>query len=255
MVVMSGFRSFLFTFLFAGPLFLSFFAPNGSLAGESEIPQLSEAERLSSFSIHQRNKESFDRERERGLSEYLESIEKHNLLRERALEEYRKEKKITSPAEFGPEYEQDLVNKRRFQAQYKDAESSEVARLSVERRKRAVARKILSEEEELDVYSHRPRYAQNKRALYGAKPKWGDPSKKFGSSSGTSTGVGSPFDSGRASGGESYTPPAPPPALPMDSGSPFDDFPPPPPPPLPMDGGFEDFPPPPPPPPMDDFGF
>lgn len=236
-------------------VFAGSFASAQLVDREAEVPQLSEAQRLSSFARHQREKDSFDRERERGLTEYLESIERHNLLRERALDDYKKEKRFTSPAEFGPEYEQDLVSKRRFQAQYEDAEKSEVARLSIERRRHQQARKILSEEEELDIYSHRPRYPHDKRALYGAKPKWGDPSKKFGSSTGSTPSYSSPYDSGRASGGESYTPPPPPPPLPMDSGSPFDDFPPPPPPPMPMDGGFEDFPPPPPPPPMDDFGF
>lgn len=210
------------------------------------VRPLTETQRLSEFNDFQKEKARFNLERERGLTDYLESIERHDLQRDRALSDYKKEKRNESPAEGGPEDMLDRAEKREYHYRWERAADLELARRAKEAFEKKQARRILSEEEELDIYMKRPRFEHRKRALFGGTPKWMKDKKTGGADSFSPSTTPSDNYVPATPPSDFYTPPP----LPLDSGS-FDDFPPPPPP------NFDDFPPPPPPPPptLDDFGF
>lgn len=210
--------------------------------------QESEFERLDGFKTQKKENAILDREREKGYAAYLESLEKEAFEKKQALEDYKKAKKLVKPSEDTAYYKQYLMEQSKREKEY-DENLKEYLR---EKKKWSFKnfKRPFSEEFELDIFLHRPRYDYKKRAMYGAKPKY-----KI-SPGASSSGGGSyvPPDLGRDSG---FIPPPPPPMEPME---PFIDDMPPPPPPMPMDGmgdfnndGF--IPPPPPPPPMFDGEF
>lgn len=198
----------------------------------------------------------FDEEREKALGEFLEDQEKWDLLRERGLRDYKKEKKLRTPGLKSAEY-----------LEYLDEKESEAAIYERNRRIQVNVRDQVQgliksqkvgnlELEELGLANKRPRYSLRDRA----NNKWVSAGGRGGSSG----------FSGASIGGNSYTPPAPPPtsdfAPAVDFPTPppafetFDEVQPATPPPVfdssqgitPFDGQDMNIPPPPPPP---DFDF
>lgn len=209
--------------------------------------------RLKSFKSEINNNRIFDNEREKALGEFLEEQEKWDLLRERGLRDYRKQKKeYASPTENSPEYREYLKEVARIQESYERSRTTLVkTRDKIARSKSTEIAKL--ETDELQLYSLRPRYELRKRG----RNKW------------VASG-GRPSSGSSSSGG--YVPPPPPisndyppssdfPAAPapyegfeelppppvydsnMNSGVPYD----------PSFGGDMSIPPPPPPPPDYDF--
>lgn len=203
----------------------------------STAVQLNKARKKGYFQHHLNNKK-LDVDREQGMGAYNEEIQKWNDKQFEALLEYRKQKKRDKPAaENTVEYRAFIKDKM-----LNDEDYEKFRQKYVKQRRLIQAQSVddLSDEEELQIYSKRPRYENKKRVLYGAKSKFG---------------VGTmPKSGGNDSFNDGYAPAppsndfAPPPMDQSFSG----DFPPPPPPPMPpMDDFGGDFPPPPPP----DFGF
>ncbi|MCB0368357.1 MAG: hypothetical protein KDD45_02690 [Bdellovibrionales bacterium] len=215
----------------------------------------SEMKRLDGFRQFKKDSQAYDYEREKAYSAYLENLEKEAFDREKAIEDYRKNKKKTKPLEDTPAYLDDLQVKLAWQKKYEeDLQSYKAQREAFFYKKQ---HRPFSEEYELDILSNRPRYEYQKRALYGAKPKYKKvPMNEYGGAPAS----GMPYLPSDAGNDSSDIPPPPP--LPPDISQPFlDEIPPPPP--MPMDGGYDyngdgndgDFIPPPPPPPMFDGEF
>lgn len=213
--------------------------------------QVSEKERLSGFAQHHKNLDRFEEARVKGERAYLEEEEQWENLKNRSLEEYKKNKKQIVMDEDGPEAKADALAKKGYD------ENREKERRAYEQEKakqQLIVRENLqlpSEAQELGLDELRPRYEYRKRALYGASPKYGKMPSSSGGRSSFGGGAISP-------GGSSFPPPptfddfggdggyVPAPNMPDDYG---DVAPPPPPPPFGDDFGGGDFPPPPPPPP------
>lgn len=221
-----------------------------SAAAADPTPPTWDEDRLAGFAEHKAGDKVIGREREKGKTAYYEELERWERARKAALDQHKKQVKATSPVEGGPEYRE---QKRKVRAERDQAEKT---RLEYVRQKNAVLSKkrskiAVSEEEELGLTEKRPRYDVTKRALFGAKPKYG-----------AAAGSTPSYGGGGFGGGNSPPPPPPedfppgdayipPPPVPEYDGS---EFPPPPPLPAPSfeDGDFP--PPPPPPPPPVDFG-
>ncbi|MFN3455681.1 MAG: hypothetical protein ACK41T_12045 [Pseudobdellovibrio sp.] len=208
-----------------------------------------EANRRSDYHRHQQEREREDKEREKGLALFLEEQEKWDLARSKAAIEHKKTIK-KSLDENSPEYFADVKEK------VKAEEAREAARKNLVKEKQMVIshfnkrKSPITEEDELQIYTHRPRYDLRKRA----HNKWlNSGSKTAGSGSSGSFGGGSAppapvpnygYDTGvNFQGGDNYDfPPPPPPAdfnnIPQDG---FDDFPPPPAVPPSFDGVPTDF--------------
>lgn len=210
-----------------------------------------ESQRRGEFRPDRDKKKVFDNEREKGLALFLEQQEKWDLIREKGLADHRKQKKIESPVEGGPEF---LADQKVKKAQEQALDKARILTLQTRERIRVKTEKSnnVDEMEELGIALNRPRFDLRKRG----KNKW-------------VKGNGKPAAGSSGFGGSSAPPPV------------FDDFPPqpdympapqpmdgfeeiPPPPPMNYDGmsnaspyggsidsGFGDIPPPPPPPPMD----
>lgn len=203
-------------------------------------------DRLAGFHDHNASGKIYDREREKGRRAFLEEEEQWQQERLSAAADYRKQKKLQSPAEDGPEYHASL------KARAAKKEEANKIREEYVRYKSVIAarhsqRVAVTPEEELNLKNSRPLFDLKKRVLYGAAPK------KSGAP--TSPSAYSP-PSAPAGGG--FTPPPYDPGNGVNNGfaqpnfPDYDEMPPPPPPPLPGgfdDGGFgggSDFPPPPP---------
>lgn len=209
-----------------------------------------------------------DKEREQGLSYYLEEEEKWALEKAKDLINYKKTKRRDRNFdENTPEFKQDLMLKQN------QTKKLEVSRQNYKKAKDAVLaqfrnKDLISEETELNIYNNRPRFEQSKRF----STKWLKKGAQaqgsgYGASSGSSSGYVPPPNMGAPQPNDfDFTPP--PPTTDYNNGIPqdgFDDFPPPPQPPAfdpgnsngTFDSGFGNapLPPPPPPPIQDGFDF
>lgn len=191
--------------------------------------------RLDGFYEHSDEGKRFDRIRDRGEAEYNEELLKWEDERRYIVQKYRKDK-LQNANKVDKEAERDQKEFEKQNQKFDELSTkNRKGYISAREKIKEQSKRKFSEEEELAIYEERPRYPDQKRALYGARTKW--------------TGSAKPSASSGGSSSPSYdeaTPP-PPPAPSMDSGN-MDYFPPPPPPP-PMDDYNV-----PPPPPMDDFG-
>jgi hypothetical protein len=220
-----------------------------------------ETVRRKEFKPDRDSKKIYDNEREKGLGQFLEEQEKWDLIRERGLAEQRRQKKVESPVEGGPDY---LADQKEKKAQADMLEKAREIRIQTRERIKAKANQPTDadEMEELGLTLNRPRYDLRHRG----SNKW---TKNEGKSGSSSIGSGS-GSSGKAAPAPNFDdfptqPEYVPAPQPLDT---FDDIPPPPPPmnfdssanTYPynggsMEGGFGDVPPPPPPPPPPDFDF
>lgn len=207
-------------------------------------------ERLKSYKSEVSNNKIYENEREKGLGEFLEEQEKWDLIRERGLREYRKQKRSESLDESSDEYKQDLKEKEKVQSLY---EKSRRTHVKTRNKIRVQQPKNISqlETEELQLSVDRPRYEIRKRR----ENKWIaiDKSVQRPSSPGFQTSMPAPTNDFPPAP-EFPTAPVPyegfedlpPPAVydsNMNSGVPYD----------PTFGGEMSIPPPPPPPPDYDF--
>lgn len=168
------------------------------LANSLKIEANHNLRRLKSFRTEKKNNEIFDEEREKGLAEFLEDQEKWDLLRDRGLQDYRRQKRsMSSPAEGGQEYLEYLEEKESQEARYE--RSREIHVRTREKVEETIDSTIpLLEAEELGVFSSRPRYDLRKRS----RNKWAN-------SSGKSSGG---FSGGNAVAPSFNQPDIPPPA-------------------------------------------
>jgi hypothetical protein len=213
-----------------------------------------ESDRKKAFKEFKNEKQTSEKEQNKGLALWLEEQEQWDLAREKAVFEHKKQKKYETPGEGSKEHIEDLAQKERDLRIIEDGRKQHI-----QTKKKVLAQYQgqgeVSEEEELAIYNSRPRYDLRKRG----RNKWMKGGASMGTGSGSSGGYVPP------PGGfqDNFDFPPPPPAdfnnVPTDS---FDDFPPPPPAPdfgnVPgtFDSGFGDAPiPPPPPPPPPEGGW
>ncbi|MCC2677699.1 MAG: hypothetical protein K0R29_275 [Pseudobdellovibrio sp.] len=168
------------------------------LADSLKIEANHNVQRLKSFRTEITNNKVFDEEREKGLAEFLEDQEKWDLLRDRGLQEYRRQKRsVGSPQEGGPEYLEYLEEKESQEARYERSRQ-----IHVRTREKVLSSQdstvSLLEAEELGLYTARPRYDLRKRS----RNKWANASGS-GRSGGYSGG-----SSGSSSFDQSNIPPA-----------------------------------------------
>lgn len=224
------------------------FANDEELAVRLKQDLQHEANRKNSFKDFDVEKNKNEKEQNKGLALWLEEQEQWDLTREKAIFEYKKNKRPT-PEEGSKEYYDDLAVKERAERVVEDAR-----RQHVQVKKNILAQfqaqDEISEEEEFSLYNQRPRYDLRKRG----RNKWTKSGAAIGGASGGSAPP-PPSGGGFQGGGDTFDfPPAPPPDMPSD----FEDFPPP-----PNDfgqpgfeSGFGDAPiPPPPPPPPPEGGW
>lgn len=205
-------------------LFLSFYGVANAtdqqqaaqLKGELEF----DVQRRNDFSSYKKQNGLFEKEREKGLSLFLEEQEKWDITREKGIAEQRalraQEKHMD---ESGPEYQEDLRKKMQYE------KSQEVARKRhVQTRdqiQNIFQHKVkVSEEDELDIYNDRPRYSLRARG----KNKWVSQGSKSGGSSGSSGSSG--FLPSPGGSVYDYPPPQATEYVPTDN---FEELPPPPP--------------------------
>lgn len=190
-----------------------------------------DTQRRNDFKSQRKNNDVYEKEREKGLSLFLEEQEKWDVTRDKGLKAQRaerlKEKKMD---EGSPEYVQDLKEKKKYEqeqiaARKKHIETRDMIVQSFKNKAQ------VSEEEELEVYNQRPRYtlrqrAQNKWVSRGAGGRMGG-----GSSPGFS-GSGGSIPSPGNSAFDYPTNPNPE-YIPTDN---FEEIPPPPP--MPYEGSY-----------------
>lgn len=212
-----------------------------------------EVQRVLGFEEHRKQKRTNSQEQEKGLRLHLETLEIQAREYEKYRREYLAQKRTERPLELTPSYQEHL-QERDSAREDQEGARIEQRRLKAEE-KRLLNRIRLDAMRELGLPESRPRYENDKRALYGAEPKFTRMKETF-------------------PGGGGYIPPAPVNSPGSDNFPPppsnFEDFPPPPafpednfdlPPPMPgedpsMPPGDDFFPPPPPPPPFEDnFNF
>lgn len=234
----------------------------GSFIPAKSFSQNKEAARRKSFYRHKEEARQADIERERGLREYLAEQAAWDEQRERDRKADQKRKKQEVPGEDSPEYK---AEQRRRLAEYEELEAArkkfvQQKKLEEAKDSKEVAAREAWAMEEYGLDQQRPRFALDKRVLFGAKPSTNS-SHASGGSSSSFGGSGGSFNNN--SNNNSYAEPAPysgfdgyvpPPPFPEGNDGyvpPNDGFVPPPPPAFPgtgeFDGGF--YPPPPPPPP------
>ncbi len=189
-----------------------------------------DVQRLSGFAEHKKSNADFDKNREAGFENYLNEKEAEAKIHYRNTKEQQLMPKEKSPGDNIALYKKDLAEREEWE------KSQALARKQLVKENKALMAnplfRSISEEEELDLISQRPRFDYKKRTLYSSK----------GSITPASPSGRRMKESG------SYNSPSPPSAPP---GPTYDDFPPPPPPMFGNEGGQDDFPPPP--PAFDDF--
>jgi hypothetical protein len=184
-----------------------------------------ETKRRNDFKKQRQGKRTFEQEREKGLSLFLEEQEKWDLTREKGLNEQRASRlKSNEIDENSPEYIQDQKAKKNYED---DLEVSRKKQIETKEQVSALFKNKVdvTEEEELDIYNDRPRYALRARGYN----KWskGKSSGSSGSSESSGSGGGN-WDGGSAGSSAPFDyPPIPnQDYVPSDN---FDDLPPPPP--------------------------
>ena len=239
--------SFLVSFLAINFLYATDF--DASLASSLKIEANHNINRLKSYRSESVNNKIFDKEREKGLGEFLEEQEKWDLIRERGLFNFLNTKKKPTPVEGSAEHKLYLKDKNLSTFNY---ELNRKVHVKTRDKIRTELPKALNrlENEELQLNNLRPRYEFDKRS----KNKWVGISSKLGKNPSTS---GANFQNNSPAPidypPQSEFPPAP---APYDG---FDEVPPPPPmydgnsgvPYDPAFGGEMSIPPPPPPPDYD----
>ncbi len=180
------------------------------LANSLKIEANHNVKRLKSFRTEINNNKVFDEQREVGLAEFLEDQEKWDLLRDRGLQDYRKQKRsVGSPEEGGPEYLEYLEEKESQEARYERSRQ-----IHVRTRETVLSSQDSSisslEAEELGLYSERPRYDLRKRS----RNKWANATGS-GKSGGYSGGSSPSFDQSNIPPANDFVPapefpPAPP---------------------------------------------
>lgn len=178
------------------------------------------AVRLENYKSEVQNNKIFNREREKGLAEYLEEQESFDLIRERGVRDYKREKRVSSMDENSLAYKQYLKEIRSADKDYEESRRV-YAKTRDKFKNKTSLNSAKIEFEELGLNSELPRFELSKRS----KNKW-----VSGISAGRGT-VGIPSGGG-------YQAPAPPP---IDY-SPVQEFPPAP----PAYEGFDEIPPAPP---------
>lgn len=124
--------------------------------------------RLKAYSAEVKNNKVYEDEREKGLAEFLEEQERWDLLRERGLREYAREKRAdASPVEGGPEYREYLKKEKAQEQSYEKSrrEYVDLRNRITQGQKSTLAR---LEAREYELQSDRPRYDFAKRS----RNKW-----------------------------------------------------------------------------------
>jgi hypothetical protein len=186
-----------------------------SQALTSEAATHPEVVRVLGFEEYQQQKRQNNQELERGLRLHLEGLEIQAREYEKARKEYRAEKRAEIPLEKQPSY-REHVESRNEQRQENLLAQQEQRRIKAEEM-RLLKNIHLDGLRELGLPEKRPRYEIDKRALYGAEPKFSRIKEAFPGGGGyMPPPANNNFGSGN-SGQDVFPPPAP-----------FDDFPPPP---------------------------
>jgi len=206
--------------IFIWLLFFKVFAADQDLASRLKQDLQHDAERKKAFSRYNDEKQKNEKERDKGLALYLEEQEQWEMAREKTVHEYKRSRKKPLD-ENSPEFFADEALKKQ-----REKEMDVARKKHIQEKADIIAQYSsphqLAEEQELQIYSHRPRYDVRKRE----NNKWTKSGKGLGGSSGSSSG-GTNF--GGSDNG--FDLPIPPPpgdfntTFPADS---FDDFPPPP---------------------------
>lgn len=121
--------------------------------------------RLQNYSTEVRNNRIYDEQREKALGEFLEDQEKWEVIRERGLAEYRKEKREdAAPSENSEAYREDQQEKKAEAIEYEHSRELEVR--AKQKVKAIINREELGrlEDQELGLKGDRPRYSLEKRA-------------------------------------------------------------------------------------------
>ncbi len=158
---------------------------DAELADSLKIEANHNSNRLKSYKNELENNKVFANEREKSLVEFLEEQEKWELIRERGLQEYRKQKKLNTLTEGSTLRRQYLEEKNAAERQ-----AEQRLKLFVETRNkhRTQQSQLITnlELEELELYIKRPRYEFAKRS----RNKW-----LAGSGSKAGLGITSPGSS------------------------------------------------------------
>lgn len=220
-----------------------------SAAAERAIVTPEDVERLSGFAEHKKRNADYDKEREAGFLEYLNEKDKEAKIYYRQTKEQQALPKQTSPGDSAVLYKKDLEERGQWEKNQALARKQLVKENQILLANPLV--RSISEEEELDIISKRPRFEHNKRSSYNSRAKVSGnpptPPPRSRIKAPTDGGFQAP-DTPSFPPPPSYEdfPPPPPPFYENEMGQ--GDFPPPPP---AFDEFDADFPPPPPPPPMD----
>ncbi|AZZ36688.1 hypothetical protein CIK05_07765 [Bdellovibrio sp. qaytius] len=238
------------------------FAYDQELADRLKEELTHEANRRRAYTQFEEEKKLSEKEQNKGLALWLEEQEQWDQAREKAVSEVKKNRPRARKAivdsqgqaqEVSKEYYDDLEEKQKALRVVEDGRKQHV-QIKKEIIAQYAPTDVTSEEQELNIYTKRPRYDLRKRG----RNKW--------SKSGAAGNPGGPSGAVNNGGFQNDNfdfPPPPPPAdynsVPQDN---FDDFPPPPPPvqdfgnaPGTYDSGFGDAPIPPPPPPPPEGGW
>lgn len=118
--------------------------------------------RLRSYKDEVKNNQIHDSEREKALAEFLEEQERWELLRERGLTDYLKQKKVEALTENSPEFR---AYQKELELQEKEYEKSRQRHLRTMRAINNSHQQELQklESQELQLYSDRPRFDLRKR--------------------------------------------------------------------------------------------
>ena len=154
-----------------------------NLATSLKIEASHNLNRIKSYAIEADNNKIFENEREKGLGEFFEDQEKWDLIRERGLQEYLKQKQIKKPMEGTPEHQQYLKESAEAERQYEKGRKTYVAtRNKIQKEQTKTIAQL--EDEELQLKINRPRYDLLKRS----RNKWvSTTSSKPGSGSASSS--------------------------------------------------------------------
>ncbi len=187
-----------------------------------------ETKRRNDFKVNRSAKQTYEQEREKGLSLFLEEQEKWDVTREKGLKEQRAFRlKSIDRDENSPEYRQDQKVKKKYEA---DLELSRQKQIATKQQVTQLFKNKVSvtEEEELGLYNNRPRYAQRARGSNKWSLKGKAQSGSSGANSSSSSNSGGSWQSGDLGTSAPFDyPPIPnQDYVPTDN---FDDLPPPPP--------------------------
>jgi hypothetical protein len=195
-----------------------------------EINSREDLERLQGFDQHQTKKREFGRDRFSGRGEYEKENAAWNKLKDDNLAAYKKSKgqETLDMEDYGPLFKLNTEEQKKYRSEL-ELERQKFLAERARLRKESSAQLNLSEEEELELYSRRPRVDWQARNFFDLKKK---------------IGISKRPESARTQRGDGFIPPE------------FNQPPPPPPPPgAPPEFNNDFVPPPPPPPPFDESGF